>query len=442
MKKFLSLTTSLIATVCALGLGGSALAFAETEDTANGSPYYPTTFETVPQFENLEDYAVGGGKILFLENNKISEYGGESTKHYPDEDNGETGISKTITNIYFEGEEFYYRTDDDKVYALKNFHEATNPDKNPPIEFTSTTETDKITQGSAYYYYDNDVIYVLKDHVDTPLEGFSNLKKYGETVYAVKENVLYTLNGTQPPKEVKVKDLDLTKNIAVGNACDALTASAKPNLQFVSLTGGVMTEVNLDALKENPSTFTVGKTVKVNKTDTAILLYTEKQGAEGISIVAVKGKTYLIHPDNTKLNTVYLPQDLNKDGTATEGYVYSAPIESAGTRIKNSEGQDTVVSGSIKIIKEIKKSDYPVIDGDFYLIEYLDGETTVRGYVRFGLISTFTFNEEPPVATADPAETYEDLVKPVVLILIVLLLIAIAAGVRDAAAIAISNSTI
>ena len=44
------------------------------------------------------------------------------------------------------------------------------------------------------------------------------------------------------------------------------------------------------------------------------------------------------------------------------------------------------------------------------------------------MISTFTFNEDPPVKTPDPEATTEDLIKPVVLVLIVLLLIAIAAG--------------
>ena len=43
-------------------------------------------------------------------------------------------------------------------------------------------------------------------------------------------------------------------------------------------------------------------------------------------------------------------------------------------------------------------------------------------------MSTFTFNEEPPQTTPDPDATFDDVVKPVVLILIVILLIAIAVG--------------
>ena len=431
MKKILSITTSLCAAVCALSFGGAAAAFAETgegaDPTPGGSQYYPTTFETVPEFDSLDDYAVGGGKTLFLQNNVIYEYGGESTKRYPDKDNGETGINKTITDIYFSDGEFYYRTDDDKYYALKNFHDAATPDKNPPIEFTSTTETDKITQDGVYYYYDSDVIYVLKDHVDTPLEGFSNLKLYGETVYAVKENVLYTLNGTSSTP-VKIENFEITKDITVGNALKKLASSADEEPSFVLLSkDAYMTEVDLDKVTEHTAYFTTGKTVKVDtsKTPTALLLYKAGNNEEGIAIIAVNGRTYLIHPKAVTEKTVYPFKDseFNK-GTATEGYIYSAPYESKGTRIIS-----LPYGTSVTILKEIKIEGNAELNHDFYYVEYeVDEETTVKGYVRFGLLSTYTFNEDPPVETPDPDETYEDLVKPVILILIVLLLIAIAAG--------------
>ena len=427
-------TTSLIAAVCAVGLGGSALAFAETEDEATASPYYPTTFETVPEFDELDDYAVGGGKILFLENNKISEYGGERVVTYQ-------GNFKPITNLYFEGDAFYYKTLDKFYYALDNLNE----DENPEIEnFKCNTKTNYIDFGDYLYYYNTSsgVLQVLNTATGASesLDDCTNIKEYGEKVYAVRttddnKKVLCTLNGTEK-SDVTVKNFEITENIAVGSAYEKLTSSAG-DLQFVSLTiGAYMTEVDLNALKDDPATFKTGDTVKVNKAETAILLYTNKDAADatkGISIVALKGKTYLIHPDNTKVNVVFI-QELNKEGTATEGHIYSAPIETAGTRIKNSEGKDVVVSGSITIIKEITKNDRPELDGDFYLITYEekdeDGNVTATytGYVRFGLISTHIFNEDPPTETPDPEATYEDLIKPVVLILLVLLLIAIAAG--------------
>ncbi len=427
MKKFLCFTTSFCAAVCAFCLGGSA-AFAETgdagEDIAAGR-FYPKDFVITPSFDNLTDYAAGGGKYLFLENNEISEYGNERVVTYKNS-------RKTITDLYFEGEEFYYKTDDDCIYALENFNKADNPEIE---DFVSTVKTDKITQGDFYYHYDGDVIYVLENHDDIRLEGLSNLKQYGNNVYAVRtaddnKQVLCTLNGAETD-EVKVENFDLTENIAVGNAYDALTSSATHDLQFVSLKSGYMTEVDLDALKKNSSTFTVGDTVQVSAANepTALLLYTETDGEEGISIIAVNGKSYLIHPDNAPFTTVYPPDDLDKNGTATAGYIYSAPFESAGMRIKTSSGEDTIVSGSVKILKEYKKVDRPELDGDFYYVEYkVDEETSIRGFVRHGLVSTYIFNEEPPTATPDPDATTEDLVKPVVLVLIVLLLIAIAAG--------------
>lgn len=407
------------AAVCALGLGGSALASADT-DGADGSEFYPSSFLTVPTFENLEDYAVGEGKTLFLQDNTIYEYGNERAITYENS-------RKTVTRLYFE-DAFYYETNDGKVYALKNF----NADDNEEIEgFTSATKTDNIAVGDYIYFFSGDGLYVTdKNHIDSApakLENFDNLKQYGDAVYAVKENVLYSLNGADS-SPVKVEDFKLTRQIKVGGAYQALTSSASGNLDFVSLKNDkFMTEVYLDKLDANSEYFETGDTVKivVADTPTALLLYNVGNGTDGLSIIAAGGKTYLIHPENTSPKTVYALQDSEyKDGTITMGYVYSAPFESVGTQIT-----PKLISGvTVKILGEVRKEANAELKDDFYLIEYTDGEETVKGYVRFGLLSTFTFNEDPPETTPDPAPNYDDVVKPVVLILIVLLLIAIAVG--------------
>jgi len=416
VKKLLRFTTSLCAATLAFGLGGASAAYADTGET-DVSQYYPATFEIVPSFENLEDYAVGDGKVLFLQKNCVYEYGGERVTTYENS-------RKTVTNLYFENGAFYYGTNDGKYYALSNF----NSEENPEIaDFVSTTETEDILLSNKYNYYLSDGSYYFldKNRPSEPsvlLDGFSNLKRYGETVYAVKENVLYELNGTGSTA-VKVENFKITQSISTGNAYTALTSTATQAPQFVTLNSGAhMTEVNLDEL--NSSTFVTGDTVKVTE-PTALLLYTAGNDAEGISIIAVNGKSYLIHPKDTTAKTVYPFADTEfTDGTATEGYVYSAPFESKGTRVAK-----LPYGTNVKILKEIKKADNAELDHDFYYVEYqIDEESSVKGYVRSGLLSTYTFNEDPPVATADPDETYGDLIKPVVLVLIVLLLIAIAAG--------------
>lgn len=412
MKKFLAVTTSLIAG--ALTLSGGAAAFAETDGT-DAAEYYPASFETVPAFTNLTDYAVGDGKFLFLENNSVSEYGSERVVNYG-------AGRRTITALYFENGSFYYGTNDGKVYALENFNDEEN---NEVTDFVSTVETDKISAGDCYYHYDNDVLYVLENHDDVSLDGFSKLKRYGETVYAVKENVLYTLNGAESTP-VKVQNFELSGKISVGGAYTKLTASPEAEPQFANLKNGAyMTEVDLDALEETSLTFVTGDTVKVNAASPALLLYTAGNATEGISVVAIDGKSYLIHPKDVTAVPGYplKDTDFNK-GTATEGFIYSAPYESKGTRVCV-----LPYGASVSIVKEIKKADNPALDHDFYYVEYqTDEDTSVKGYVRFGLLSTYTFNEEAPNPTDDPDETYEDLIKPVVLILIVLLLVAIAAG--------------
>lgn len=415
VKKFLCLTTSLCAAVGALGLGSSLLAFADSSAGA-GLDYYPSSFLDVPAFDNLEDYAVGNDKVLFLQENTVYEYGNENVVKYENS-------RKTITALYFESGEFYYGTNDGTVYALKNFHAEENPEVE---DFNSTTETNEFTLNGAYYHYDGNEIFVLKDHIDTKLEGFSNLKLYGDTVYAVKENVLYTLDGSAETP-VQVENFYLTNKIKTGGAYEALTTHAQNELEFVSLSPDrYMTEVDLDKLTETSEFFEAGGTVKINvgDTPTALLLYTAGDRQNGLSLIAVNGKAYILHPASTSPKTVYALQESDyKDGTITMGYVYSAPFESGGTRITG------LVSGvTVKILGEVRKDANAELKDDFYLIEYTDGENTVKGYVRFGLLSTFTFNEDPPQTTPDPGETYDDLVKPVILVLIVLLLIAIAVG--------------
>lgn len=419
MKKLLFVTTSLCLGFCALGLGGTAFASADT-DGSDGTEFYPSSFLTVPTFDDLEDYAVGEGRTLFLQDNCIYEYGNERAITYENS-------RKTVTRLYFE-DDFYYQTADGKVYALENF----NADDNPEIEdFASSTKTDEIALNGYIYFFSGGELYVTdKNHVDVVpahLQNFSNLKQYGDTVYAVKENVLYTLNGAEETP-VKVEDFKLTGQIKVGGAYAALTSSASGDLNFVNLKNErYMTEVNLDKLDADSEYFETGDTVKivVADTPTALLLYSVGNDTDGLSIIAAGGKTYLIHPANTSPKTVYALQDSEyKDGTITMGYVYSAPFESVGTQIT-----PKLISGvTVKILGEVRKETNAELKDDFYLIEYADGEETVKGYVRFGLLSTFTFNEEPPQTTPDPDATFDDVVKPVVLILIVILLIAIAVG--------------
>lgn len=416
MKKFLAITTVLCAAVGALTIGG-ATAQAESATERDGTVYYPTTFEAVPSFTDLKDYAVGDGKTLYLQQNCIYEYADESVTLYENS-------RKEITSLYFSGGEFYYGTGDGSYYALKNFNAGDNPEVKKPVENENYN-----LNGYFYYYNTTDgklnVVNQSTD-VNTPLDGFSNLKRYGNAIYAVKDNVLYSLDGATPT-EIKVDDFEITKNIKTGGAYEALKASAPQNINFVQLNqGAYMTEVNLDKLGENSVTYETGDTVKINTTQTpsALLLYSITDGDEGLSIISVNGDCYILHPKDTSPKTAYPFVDSRfTEGTATEGYLYSAPLESKGTRIMS------LPSGaSVNILKEVKRLDNPELDHDFYYVEYSPDETTtVRGYVRFGLLSTFTFNENPPSATIDPDETYADMVRTVILILIVLLLLAIAA---------------
>lgn len=430
VKKFLAITISICAFMCAL-VGGGSVAFAKTNSARDDAEFYPTSFETAPVFAELKDFAVGNDEILYLgkreatdERNSIYKFDAGNTPRYEHK-------GKDVTSLYFADDEFYYGTGDGCFYALKNLKPIGSegaPADNPQVD---EPKEDNLLDFENYYYFLQENKWYVLDKTQKPdpvailLNGVENVKRYGDTVYAIKDNMLYSLNGADKT-EITVEDFDKAKEIKTGGAYANMTASATGTVNFVNLTDGAyMTEVNLDKLTETSEFYPTGNTVKLSasKTPSALLLYTAGNDAKGLSVVAIKDKTYLIHPKDTSPKTAYpLVESRFTEGTATEGYIHSSPFESNATKVA------PLPSGAkLTILKEIRRADNPELDHDFYYVEYaVDETTTKRGFVRFGLLSTFTFNEDPPSATIDPDETYTDAVRTVILILVVLLLLSIA----------------
>lgn len=405
VKKKLLLTTSLCALILGGSLGATFTANAEAMDS------YPSDFTRTVTFTELKDYAVNGEEYIFLDGQDLYKLGGGS---YEKVDCGE----KTVTAVGWKGEFFY--SADGGNFTLNG--ETT--------DITAEQRT-SFTLNNYYYYVKEGAVKVLDERTDevTSLDGFDNLKNYGNKAFAVKENAVYEIDGVTPIScRLEYSDFSDTLNIAVGDTADKLNTYNIETPHFVKLkSGAYLTEIDAESLGE---TFTAGKTVKVGEEVTAqsALLLCKTGNSDGISIVMIadgaKSKCYMMRTDSTtEVTRTALSTELDKNRatvTISKGYMYSSPYVCGITQLAE------INAGELfEIVGIAKKQTNPELVRDFYLVKTAEGQT---GYVPLEYVSLFTYVEKDPAQTVDPDYSEEDEVKSVVLIIIVIALVLIALG--------------
>lgn len=422
MKKLFLFTTALCSVALAAANLSALNAFAEADEGLNE---YPQDFTKEIVFENLEDYAVHENKFAFLENGVIHEYSNEEFYGFQDD-----GLN--VKAVYYDISGALCYGNDEGIFRH---------DIGEPAEVIKPETT--FTLNGYHYSFDKDGVlnaYNEQTTQVTPLEGFSNLKKFGEKAYAVKENALYVIEGTtSAPCELKYLDFSATQTINAAGAETSLRNLSLETPRFVALKDGVfLTEINADKL--DGKYFETGKTLKTGKdipTSTALLIATA--GTEGsISMVMLCGETrnvcYILRTADTEpverqaisvpvFNGVATP-DLAATVTVGEGFIYTAPFVCKSTQIAQIKAGENV-----KITGAVLKTDNPEIARDFYKVEFIaENDYRVTGYVPFGYVSPYEFIEKPPVEQPDPDYSEQNLIKPVVLIIVVIALVLIAVG--------------
>lgn len=419
VKKLLALTTALCSLAIAANFG-AASAFAEADGGLNE---YPQDFTEDIVFESLDDYAVRGNKFAFLEKGVIFEYDGENFYGYQDD-----GIA--VKAVYYA---------DNGALCYGNDSGIFEHGTDEPVEITKETVT-----AFGYVYSDGEnglKIYRLGDDNAITCKGYSNPKEYGNTVYAVFENKLWTFGNDDPttpvPLNLSYLDFSDTKSISTDGVTDSLKSMSAEKPQFVSLkSGAYMTKVSADKLDGKyfsvddyqKDTVTAGKEITA---ETALLLATA--GTDGcISMVMLCGEAnsacYILRTADTSAtdrdSVKYETGDLAATVTVADGYIYTAPYVCKSTQLVNIKAGDIV-----KVAGEVTKATNPELVRDFYKVEFTTAdEETVTGYVPFGYVSPYKYEEKPPVETPDPDYDEGDLIKPVVLIIVVIALVLIAAG--------------
>ena len=405
MKRLAVITTLLFFTLSGFG----AYAALADETSVNQTVYPEDGFIKTLQFSDLKDYDIEGEAYYFLDGEDCFKY-----------ESGEITAQKR--------EEF-----------------------SPALDEISTDR---------YYYYFSDTatleVYDKVDRTPTTFDGeYSLLKKFDAGVYAVKDNGLYRIEGTEEEKIVlDYMDYSITETISVGQA--AVSLKEERPLTFVNvLKDAYMTEIDLTSLSGEYFKLDYSKQKAIDKKNglsddevraktystpdathraegntTALLLcYTGNAAIvaigdteEGTSYILLKDDIEVI-PSNT-ITAEHVTKLESTTATVNGGGIYASPFTVAGTSILDNAGGTTVAVKSKLQFEE-------VLNFTYYEVEFTLKDGTVKtGYVAEGFLKDMQkiVDNPPPMTTVDPEYSESTAVTSVLLILAVVILVLVAVG--------------
>lgn len=410
MKKF---AVTALCILAALTAAGGAAAFADTAEP------YPTDemFEAELEFVSVTDYAVSAdGEYAFLhdvitEGESVSTVTVHDGKH---EKLSEKALPAVALDYDAEDGEFVYGDVEGNVFTLDG----------RAVDYTLKTFGDTITfDGKIYYLNDGKLSYTYAQGDEAPhhFEGeYSLLKKYGDLVYAVKDNRLYSFEqAAETPIALKYYDYTLAENIPAGLIFDNLKDY---RLKFVNVAAqSFVTEIDLDDVSSDSVIKTAGEN-PTRKTESGMrgLFLCEYGNA---TVFSVKGKSYITLSSNCTPEYIAGEETDFESGTLTGSKVYTCPFVCRRTEVEN------ISAGQYLKVKSILNFG-DVLNAAYYEVEYTDGDSvTHTAYVAEGFLSKQVFEDnKKPVEVPDENESHGNNVRTVVLIMLVVILVLIAAG--------------
>lgn len=388
-------------------------------------PQYPSVFREERQFTALNDFAMGGGKNVFADGDKLVVLEGESLSEFD--------AGGSVTRLDFYDGHFVY-TVSGKDYILPDDMSAT------PAEDThghAAYSFEDVTLGGYLYYFDNSGKFMALDKsTNAPSAVFENpvkVKEYGGVIYGVAENVFYSVTGPQAsPVKVYYSNFAKLERLPVGSVASALSAY-NPSPSFVRVDkGGALTEVDIESLSplgQDGKPLTPPAYIPVKDIDDT------HGGLEGNGlllceagesrIILLGGKTYITSPGNAP-TYAQMPIPAATEGTFATANAperaYALPFACGATiAFEISAGEKlNVVSGLLS------KEQIPVLQNDFYIVENGDGQ---RGYVIADFLEVGKIYDEGGASEVpEPDPQTGNYIKTVILVLVVVILVLITAG--------------
>ena len=372
-------------------------------------------------FTDLKDYAVSDGAFAFVDGNTVKVYETDTldeSGENPVYKNGAlteyNGFDVTVASIDYKDGAFYYADGNGKVYSL--------PDKTAAENVTLTqSKTWLLNEDTGYMYtIGESSLSIYKAGVgETQTEGsFSQLKQYGESVYAISDNQLCKFTGSEMEiAGMQYVDFSPAKTVSVGNAAEQLK---NYTLAFVDVAeGSFMTEVDLS---ENLTEyFKTGGTSELEEQTAALLLgYTGNA-----ALISIGAKSYITLKTNVTESSDGSEFKTTAEFTRAQvlgDAIYASPFVMECVYAK-SDARSVIVNVTGKLHNDL-------LWADFYEVEYTyesNGKTeSIKGYVIAGLLSGDNVNESAtPTENPDEHYTEKDNVRTVLLVLMVVILVLI-----------------
>lgn len=438
MKKFLFAVCSICIAASAASAPLSAFAAGHS-----GAPEYPDVFNDLLSFENLTDFAIANeNKMVFADGQTIARRDGENVTYYnlaaEDSEEGETADVEIIVDYDAANQQFFYSPDG----GITSYVLPDSPDELPGTPQTHRYETPyaflerDIFSGYHYYYQgqgDSKVLCVLDENETsqdntTRLWGFANAKVYGNQLYAINDNCLYSIVGsTTELLSFTFSNFGKLNKILTGDIPDKLNtyATFEDNPQFVLIEEDAMlTEIDLN----NPARYNREddeyylavvnpEVIHTASGELALLLYKSKS----LDIVAYGRSAYIIKADGaTELEMEYNIKTPIADGTTASvivagEYAHALPFMCNATR-----NFALAPNEIVKVLYEVSDDE---LAHKFYIIENAAGE---RGYVVDEFLGDFNVpvpDEGGASTTPDPDPHTDSYLKTVVLIIVVVVLV-------------------
>lgn len=417
--------TIALATLCGAAIIPIGGAFAAADDIQE--TVYPQNFEQTLSFgSEIRDFAIysdadKGDSYAFAYSTKISvlsngKNGERECSHFTHE----LGIAKLD---YDEKGNLYFKNDSGNVYPADSEHEFQDTER-ARLELSETVFYTLNSKGELTYWNGKD-----ESPVETPTpseSGFSFMKFYGGTVYAINDNIPYKIEGSvATPLDLNYTDYSGADNIYTGEAATALKDGSYEVMTATFKGGSYCTQIDLDITGEK---FTQIKTQKTDGDRPCLVLYK----GEKASIFATSNGCYITSPENLTDTPYSYPEndwEANSQGErlaySTEDVgVYSSPYVSKSTLV------GTLKSGSSHPVKVIKKFsvDFYYFGATYYKVSFEDNGQTITGFVSANYLTPYNFaaEDKEPINGGDKEPVYDTNVASVILAIVIVALVIIA----------------
>lgn len=429
-----------LTTLCCAAIMSFGNVFA-AENTTNYPVKTTVDGEDVMPFEGkltfsadkpITDYAVGGDKIAFASYSSVYVlYTGENGDRKLDDEHPYSG-SNRIERLDIKDGKLYLDVKSDGVFLYPEYNRTVEH------EFPETSNRATLSTDEMYILANDGLHYYVGTNHENLGEGYANLKVFDDKAYAVKDNVLYSFNGTEPERvDVNYTDFSQAEDILCGDVAQKLKAANYEIYTTEILAGSYYTKINPDVIGGENDTFIPIHTEKAKVAKPCIVLC--KSG--NATVVATNEGMYITATDNIDThNTVLSAQKndwpLGSDGKRLSAYatenigVYASPFMCKSTKI------DTLESGAENHVEVIEKFEFNGVK--FYKVRYekvvkegeTDGTETVQvtGFVAGNMLTPYNFaaEDKEPHENGDKNFNYETNVVSVVLTIIIVALVLVA----------------